>query len=302
MNIEFAKTIPMPEILGKIGYEPVNKRGDQYEYISPLRDEKTPSFNVNIKLNKWFDFAENFGGDPVTFACAYLKASGNSHQVPDGLRWLRNMMGYSFSIKPVPVEDYSKEDGALKLKSAHAIKLPALREYIEGRRIPFEIARRYLKEVRVFNAKSGKSFSALGIMNEDGGFELRNQFFKGGLKPKTITFIRGKKPKPDGVNIFEGMFDFLSAVADQDGDNFDDDSIILNSLSCMKDATAYIRGYGYLFAYTWLDNDEAGDKARASFAEFFKTEENLQHKPMNHLYDGHKDVNAWRIARLAPAA
>lgn len=65
----------------------------------------------------------------------------------------------------------------------------------------------------------------------------------------------------------------------------------------MQEATAYIRGYGYLKAWTWLDNDEAGEKATGAIAEFFKNEK-IQHIPMNEKYIPHKDVNACYVAKL----
>jgi hypothetical protein len=302
MNIEFANTIPLSEILIKIGFKPLKKRGDEQLYLSPLRNEKTPSFSVNDKLNRWFDFGEDAGGDVVAFISAYLKSTGVSHNVSDALRWLKNMMGYATFIQPVPVANYTKEDSVLKFKSAKTLQHTLLIEYLAERGIPLDIAAEYLKEVAVFNGNSGKTFNALGLKNEDSGWELRSQFFKGTIRPKTITFIRGTTPKPDGINIFEGFIDYLSIITQREGKAFSDDTIILNSLSCMKDASAYIKGYGYKTAFTWLDNDDAGEKSKASFDEFFKMEEGLQHQPMNKLYAGHKDVNDWHVATFKPTA
>lgn len=137
------------------------------------------------------------------------------------------------------------------------------------------------------------------MVNEEGGYEVRNPFFKGYVGAKGISFIRGKQPKPEGIHIFEGFMDYVSAIAFEQVPQFDDDTIILNSLSCLKHATPYIRNYGYQVAYTWLDNDLAGQKGTQALAEFFKTEENLLHKPMNEIYLPHKDMNAWHMARLS---
>lgn len=52
------------------------------------------------------------------------------------------------------------------------------------------------------------------------------------------------------------------------------------SLSCMREASAYIRGYGYATCYTWLDNDEAGQKATKAFSEFLAYEK-IGHITMN---------------------
>ena len=98
------------------------------------------------------------------------------------------------------------------------------------------IARRHLKELRVQNTRTNKYFTALGFANEEGGYDLRNPFFKGCLRPKAISFIRGKVPKPEGVHLFEGVMDYLSAICQLRGNDLADDAIILNSLSCFKQA------------------------------------------------------------------
>lgn len=65
----------------------------------------------------------------------------------------------------------------------------------------------------------------------------------------------------------------------------------------MKEATGYIRGFGYRTAYTWLDNDNAGKKATQVFSEFL-TAEHITHVAMNLRYAPFKDVNAWHVAKL----
>ncbi len=298
MNIEHAKTIPLPEILSKIELKPTKQKGIDLWYLSPFRAEKTASFHVNTKRNVWFDFGDNIGGDTVAFVCCYLKSQDENHSVSDALRWLKNMAGYIPTVSPEFIPNFTQEDSSLTLKKVTSLRHPLLIKYLENRGIPYEIGKQYLSEVKLLNKETQSQFFALGFKNEDGGYELRNQFFKGCIKPKTITFIRGKIPKPDGVHLFEGFMDYLSAITSRNGKPFDDDAIVMNSLSCMKDASAYIKNYGYRFAYTWLDNDNAGNKARKAFAEFFKTEEGLEHKPMESIFAPYKDVNEWHVAKL----
>jgi hypothetical protein len=298
MNIELAKTIAMADFLHKQGFQPTKINGNDYFYLSPLRDEKTPSFHVNVAKNVWFDFGENKGGDLISYVCLYLKSQGNSHNVPDALRYIKNIGGYAAKITPVPVEDYKEKDSALKLKADREIVHGGLVEYLSDRGIPLYVAKQYLRQLYVHNGNSGKDFYALGIKNESRGYELRNLYFKGSLGRKYYTFIRGSQPKPPGVNIFEGFMDYLSVITQREGKPFEDDTIILNSLVNMERSTDLIRNYGYETAYTWLDNDEAGKKATASFAEFIKTEDGLLHKPMNSIYTPYKDVNAWHMVKL----
>lgn len=301
MNIDQAKAIPLGLILEKIGCKPAKENTKRSIYLSPLRAEKTPSFHVNPESNLWYDHGIGQGGSIIEFVTLYLQSQGEACTVSDALRWLGNMAGIVATIKSVQVFESLKEDATLVLKNAKPIKHPALIKYLENRGIPLVVAIPYMSEVLVHNTDTRKDFFALGMKNEEEGYEIRNPYFKGCLGAKAITFIRGRRPKPEGIHLFEGMFDFVSAITFSKVAQFEDDAIILNSLSCLKQATPYIKGYGYRFAYTWFDNDPAGEKATQSIAEFLKTEEGLLHRPMNAVYMPDKDVSAWHMNKLSLA-
>ncbi|OJV55782.1 MAG: hypothetical protein BGO31_16945 [Bacteroidetes bacterium 43-16] len=299
MNIEFANTIPIAEILSKLGLNPVKQNGHDLWYLSPFRNEKTASFHVNTQKNVWYDHGEGIGGDAFSFVCLHLERSGVQCTPADGLRWFRNM----FQVPHIPIiqhnrQQQSEEVRSTVLKGIKPIKHAALIQYLSGRGIPLSVAKTYLQEIRVANTKTDKTFFALAIKNEERGYEYRNLYFKGCVGKKSITFIRGQIPKPPAIHIFEGFMDFLSVITQHEGKRLKHDALILNSLSQIKEAVAYIKGYGYERAYTWLDNDEAGQKATEAFAEFFKTEDNLIHQPMNQNYAPYKDVNAAHMVKL----
>lgn len=298
MNIEQAKTIPISLILDKINFVPQRTTNDEILYFSPLRDEKEPSFFVNTKKNVWYDFGISTGGDIVDLVELYLESQGLDHTTSDALRYLKNMSGYVPIIQPVEEAENIQEDKSLALKEVKSIKQVALIKYAEKRGIQENVLRKYLKQATIFNKKSDKLFTTLCMKNEDSGYELRNPFFKGCIGKKGITFIRGSVIKPPGINIFEGAFDYLSVIAQQDGEPLKDDTIILHTLGCMKQGAGYIKGYGYSTAYTWMDNDDAGKRAIKSWTDFFATEENLVHMPMNDLYIDCKDVNEAHMKKL----
>jgi hypothetical protein len=298
MNIEQAKSIPLADILRILGFEPTQQKNHQSKYLSPLRQERTPSFYVHTERNIWHDFGTGKGGSVIDFICEYLQTQDVCYAIPDALRWLENMMGYAPIIQPIKAKFIRKPDPKLVVRDTCPIKRPALVAYLKNRGIALELAKIHLKEVVVQNTETNKRTFALGFRNETGGHEIRNKFFKGCVGRKNISFIRGSVPKPDGIHIFEGFMDYLSAVMHKEGHQFKDDTLILNSLSCLKLATPYIKGYGYKSAYTWMDNDEAGKEATKSLANFFETENCLVHHPMNSIYAPHKDVNAWHMAKL----
>lgn len=297
MNIEHAKHIPISEILSKINIHPKKVNPKELSYLSPWRKEKTPSFIVNVLDNIWFDRKERTGGDLIAFVCIYLERRNEEHTVIDALRWIKYISGI-ISI-PEPLEkSFDEEDSVLILKSKKSINKIGLIHYLQKRGISPNFAKQHLKELHVHNRLTDKNFCALGLRNEYGGFEIRNPTFKGSLRPKAITFVRGRVIKPEGIHLFEGMMDYLSAITQRNGKRFLDDVIVLNSLACLTQAMPYIHNYGYRYAYTWMDNDPAGIKATNILDKFFKAEESLKHVKMNAVYAPHKDVNDWHVHQM----
>lgn len=279
---------------------PQRKNGHKVLYFSPLRNEKSPSLWVDTKANLWCDFgdAKWKGGDGIHLVRAYLDSENEGCAVTDALRWLKNMTGFIPDIKPVNDPGDTPTEKTLVLRQTGPIVHENLIEYARGRGIPKNLLVKHFDQATIFNTKSQKKFFALSMRNDLKGYELRNPHFKGCIGKKYITFIRGTEDKPDGINIFEGAFDYLSVIAQQNGLHLKKDAIILHSLINLKKATAYIKNYGYQNCFTWMDNDEPGKEAVNSWDEFCKTEEKLLHVPMNRLYFPYKDVNAAHMAKL----
>src|SRR6218665_161068 len=300
MNIEQANAIALPEILQKISCAPVKQVRDEIWFNSPFRDEKTASFHVNSVKNVWYDFGATKGGDVVRFAIEYLLSQNEDHTVVDALRWLRNM-----TIAP-SAEFYSRPKGKTErtskilVQKVLNIKNEGLLQYLEARRIPLEVANLYLKEAVLLNDNTGKQFNTLCIENEGEGYELRNKFFKGCTGPKSISFIRGAKVPVDEIHVFEGVFDFLSAVQNEPDFKFQGDVMILNSVACLPQGIPYIRDYFYRTINSWLDNDEAGESAKQTLKEVANLA-GCTFKPMNEKYAPFKDVNAWHIEKMSAA-
>lgn len=299
MNIEKAKWISIAQILEKLGLKPTKKTTNDEWYLSPFREEQTASFHVRTKRNIWYDFGLGSGGDVIHFACIYLESQKQSHSVSDGLKWLADVIGNA----QIPIAIHSAENTnnnpRLSIKSVNRIRHGALVNYLTARGIKLKVATEILREVSFHDSETNKTYFALGLHNEEEGYELRNSFFKGCVGAKSISFIRGSfDGKPDDIHLFEGFMDYLSVITQREGRPFQGDTIILNSLSCIKHAKPYIKGYGYKRAYTWMDNDKAGETADQTLKQFFNEEQCLVHIPTNFLYQPHKDVNAWHMNKL----
>jgi DNA primase len=71
LSLEEAREIDLVNYLTTCEYEPAKTRNNDYWYLSPLRDERTPSFKVNGNLNRWYDHGLGKGGNITDFAILY---------------------------------------------------------------------------------------------------------------------------------------------------------------------------------------------------------------------------------------
>jgi len=59
-----------------------------------------------------------------------------------------------------------------------------------------------------------KNYFAISFINEAGGREIRNKYFKGSFGKKDISLIL-PNPKDKRIKIYEGFIDFLSYLGNQ---------------------------------------------------------------------------------------
>lgn len=224
LSCKQAREIDLVEYLVGLGHKPVKVRGNDYWFISPLREERTASFKVNQSKNAWFDFGEGIGGDIIDFGTKYFKCS-----VGDFLERLSQNKGFDFSFyqHPVAVEKKEAQSSRIIIAKEEPLQHPALLKYLEERCIPLDIANRYCREV-TFQLHN-KTYFAIGFQNDKGGFELRNKTFKGSSSPKSTTYFDHNSPD---ISVFEGFFDFLSFHTLKTNLQVNDTNfLVLNSLS-----------------------------------------------------------------------
>lgn len=63
MNSLDNKNIQIADFLAEKGYLPISKKGANWWYLSPLHNENTASFKVNVDKNVWYDFGLGKGVD-----------------------------------------------------------------------------------------------------------------------------------------------------------------------------------------------------------------------------------------------
>src|SRR5687768_1535970 len=73
MNCASANATDLVDYLSSLGHHKAKIRNTDYWYLSPLREEKEPSFKVNRAKNVWFDHGIGHGGKAVDFVIHYFK-------------------------------------------------------------------------------------------------------------------------------------------------------------------------------------------------------------------------------------
>lgn len=88
MNISEAKRIRIVDFLQTLGHLPIRIRHNQYWYLSPCREEQSPSFKVNDKLNEWYDFGLSEGGGIIELVLRLYRLCS----VSEALRMIENQV------------------------------------------------------------------------------------------------------------------------------------------------------------------------------------------------------------------
>jgi len=278
LSIAEAKEMDMVQYLSSLGYEPSKIRGNDYWYRSQLRQEKTPSFKVNRKLNRWYDHGLGKGGNIIDFGIAYFGCS-----VGEFLKKLDGNFSFQKHLKSFPKRKNEPEH-QLKILKDVALSSHALIRYLEQRKIPIETATRYCREVHY--ELNAKNYYGIGFKNDSSGFEIRNPYFKASSSPKDITT---EKNGSDEVTVFEGFMDFLSLKSIRANEvNNTSDIVILNSLSLFEKARPFLESHKSINLY--LDNDAAGKKVAREALSHSK-----KYNDRSMLYQNHKDLNDWLI-------
>ena len=284
MTIQDAKQIKLADYLQSLGYTPVKQQGKSLWYKSPLRNETDASFKVNSELNQWYDFGIGKGGNIIALAAELYQSENVAYlleRIAERTPYIRpasfsfgEQKAYNSSFQGVQVGELSS---------------PALIDYLRGRGINIELAKRECKELRY--EYDGKTYFVVGFPNMTGGYELRNRYFKGCLAPKDITHIRQQGEQRAVCYLFEGFMDYLSFLTIRVNNNPEEprtneqDYMVLNSVTNLSKAEQLLRPYSRIGCF--LDNDQAGQIAYENLKKMFGNR--LQ--DMSHHYKEHKDLN-----------
>lgn len=311
MKIEQAKaSITMPDLLARLGFQGEERNGELW-YHSPLRDERTASFKLTRDGRAWYDHGIGEGGDVVTFAKRYWECDTSQ-----ALRHLCDLYPGSLFDTPPTVEPRKKTGNAAEAPGGlplfaervresredertaietHPITSKGLYWYLHHRGIDPALAKRYLKEMRW--RAGDKAFYTLAFASDEGGYELRNGVgintggpgFKGAHGTKAITTLHADKATPGGsVSVFEGFFDFLTALAYYGKSEPITPVIVMNSAAMIEPTVAAIQRLQAGRVHLYLDRDKTGQDAAQAIRAALS---GLTVEDHSHLYADYADFN-----------
>ena len=294
--IPYSNRISIRDFLARRGIQPKYERNGYGMYLSPLREERTPSFKVDYVRNLWYDFGLGEGGTLLTlvmrlercdrYAAIRILSSGEIRQaestsLSSGIYERPAVGGVSPVLRPAAVP-------ALRILSDAPLRHPALVGYLASRGIVPSVAAAFCREVRY--EVNGRAFFAVGFRNDAGGWELRSERFKGGSSPKHITTIDNRS---DTVIAFEGFMDFLAYLSLKYPERLRIDAAVLNSVVNLPKAVPFISRHPVIHAF--FDNDEAGRKTTADLLRLCPRSEIID---QSHFYRRYKDVNDYLTAHI----
>ena len=283
--IEQAKKVSIIDYLYSLGQKPTRVTKEYSLFFSPFRNERTPSFSVTHL--KYRDYGTGQSGDIIDLVM-------NLRNIPfqGAVEQLTGCCVETIQSYPIEMQNHKK----LMVKSIKPLRSKFLIDYWQSRGIDSVISKKTLNEIHYSNAKS--DFVSSCWYNTKGGIELRgcgNFKCAIGIKSHTV-FSNGS----DRVWIFEGMADYLTALQmRQNKGIFDlqESVIILNSVSTLTmELLNYISTFNN--AYSFLDNDEAGEKALVKLTSNVSVNTKIKNISKE-LYPNHKDLNTyyqWQIS------
>ncbi len=291
----YSPWIPIREYLARRGIVPRYERNGYGMYLSPLREERTPSFKVDYVQNLWYDFGLGEGGTLLTLVMRLERCDSREavRRLQNGEKKNAGSVSLSPGVGerpaaggPSPIVRLAAAP-ALRILSDASLRHPALVGYLSSRGIVPSVAAAFCREVRY--EVNGRAFFAIGFRNDAGGWELRSARFKGGSSPKHITTIDNRS---DTVIAFEGFMDFLACLSMKHPAPLGIDAAVLNSVVNLPKALPFLERHPTIHAF--LDNDEAGRRTLAELTHRCPRSQVIDH---TQLYRDYKDLNDFWIAR-----
>ena len=315
MRTQDAKNIHINDYLERIGAKFSRKQngthGLEYVYHTPNRNDFKPSLCVNLNRNIWSDVPAGEGGRLIELVCyihryqendvssalkmldhlfpEYTGESNTSSTSLSSNNSISSILSHSTAanLLDLGVTRLKEEEPRLVIKKIQKIYRYPLKNYLAERKIPLALADKYLEEIE-YTDPLGRTFYTLGFKAGD-TYAHRNKLFKGFMgKGADITVFDQSSSE---ILVFEGFFDFLSYLTIEKRSKPPLTTLVMNSTTFVSRVSRFITERPFVSrVYTYLDNDEAGQRSLAALRAKFPSVEITDRSSTYAPYD---DLNEW---------
>lgn len=138
-DIDTMRQISLADFLARLGHEPVRRSGNELWYRAPYRNERTPSFRINVAKRLWYDFGLGRGGDIFTLAGEFVRSGDFMAQV----RFIAETARMPLAAAEKPL--YLSEPSEPTFEGVEAVPLlrSPLTDYLAERGILYAVASRH---------------------------------------------------------------------------------------------------------------------------------------------------------------
>jgi hypothetical protein len=280
MKSKIINQFPIRNYLAGSGIYPVKDNGFYGMYHSPFREDHNASMKVDYSKNLWIDYGTGEGGTIIDLVMRIENCSnGRAMQLLE--QKIAGTASFSFQ-KEKEIIPKTPPQQTISIQKIDVLTNPSLLTYLNERSINIDSARLHCREVHY--SVNGKSYFAVGFKNDNGGYELRNRYFKGCTSKDTTTIKAGNNNNT--CQLFEGFMDYLSFLTMKNWQQAKADVIVLNSLTNLAKVKNSLTTYGSIA--TFLDNDEAGKRAVQELKSCY-----LNVTDQSEFYAKHKDLNEY---------
>ena len=275
-KVERARNISIDSAMQRMGYKPVNSTPVYTWYNSPFRGESKPSFVINKKRNTYKDWGDKSKrGDVIQMVMDIQEISFSEA--------LDFLVTDDREFVPYVPENIPNEQPGVLIVDEKYIQNKYLIAYAQSRAIDVDLLRRYCSEVKfIITSRPAVVRTAIGFVNNKGGWELRYDTLKISSSPKTWRTITAEKT--DSADVFEGFFNFLSHLQWMGWESPKHTTFVMNSLAFASFIVDETKDFNLVTTY--LDNDAAGDKA---LEEYFNDGKYIHAN--KDIYPSHGDYN-----------
>ncbi len=287
MNCKQFNSIALEEVLQNLGHLPTKHNEKEAWCLNPFATENQPSFKLDKRQNVWFLHSEGIGGNNTDFMQKYLNAS-----VKEVLEWTEKQNFSSFQPQNIIHQKKLKSQNSnYHITAIKELENEHLKNYLSQRGVS-PIFYPLVKEVHF--TVGNKNLYAVGFQNQSGGWELRNQFYKGAVSKKDISIIHLNQDSEEKLTdksaaVFEGFMDALSFIEMQK--SYKGDLLVMNSVALLNKTKAHLKNYSDI--HLFLDNDLSGIKCTSEIIQSFPEAKNH-----SEIYSGYKDLNDYLMARI----